>query len=322
MFPKPLAMNHYINKWGCLSFLCFSIACGSQQKEPTNSLTPQQIIDSVQEVTGVGKVVPSGGFYNLSSNSTGIVEDVFVQEGDSIARGQKLLRLKDEDQRFEAAQVRAQLASLEASHARLSADLAKEQLLLKEYEKNYQTSKVLYAQKAETTEKVATDERLWKQQEKAVQALLLDMEANALKEREIQLEVQNKQKKVNEREVLSPHEGILLDWLVEKGQQIDLNTLLGKVANPDSVQIKAEVDELFAHKVQVGQKVQLKYAGRPEVLGVGIVRYVSPALSEKSILYEVAGEGEDRRVRKLHIQPEEGATLLINAKVECLIQIK
>src|SRR5690606_32229648 len=113
-------------------------------------------------------------------------EDVFVQEGDSIARGQKLLRLKDEDQRFEAAQVRAQLASLEASHARLSADLAKEQLLLKEYEKNYQTSKVLYAQKAETAEKVATDERLWKQQEKAVQALLLDMEANALKEREIQ----------------------------------------------------------------------------------------------------------------------------------------
>ena len=321
-FPKPLAMNHYINKWGWYSLLCFSIACGSQQKEATPALTPQQVIDSVREVTGVGKVVPRDGFYNLSSSSVGIVEEVFVQEGDSLVPGQKLLRLKDEDQRFEAEQVRAQLASLEASHARLGADLAKEQLLLKEYEKNYQTSKNLYAQNAETAEKVATDERLWKQQEKVVQALLLDMEANALKEREIKLEVQNKQKKVNEREVIAAHGGILLDWMVEKGQQIDLNTLLGQVANPDAVQIEAEVDELFAHKVQMGQSVLFKYVGRPEVLGSGKVSYVSPALSDKSILYEVAGEGEDRRVRKIHIQPEEGATLLINAKVECLIQIK
>jgi multidrug efflux pump subunit AcrA (membrane-fusion protein) len=314
-------MKHYTNKRSFLAFLMLCLACGPSKKEQQPPMTAQQIIDSVNQVTGVGKVVPIGGFIGLSSNTSGIIEEVFVQEGDSIIPGQRLLVLKDSNQQFEALQAAAQLASLRASHAKYVEELQSEQLQLSEYATIYETSKDLFAKKAETAEKLAADERMWKQQLKRIESLELDMRANQLKEKEIQLEVQNKQKQQTDLQVKSTQRGVLLEWLVSAGQQIEPQTLLGRMGDPEAVHIEAEVDELFAHKVKVGQKVDIRFVGRPEVVGTGTIQYVSPALSDKSVLYEVPGEGEDRRVRKIHVVQDTGSTLLINAKVDCQIKI-
>ena len=61
--------------------------------------------------------------------------------------------------------------------------------------------------------------------------------------------------------------------------------------------------------------------GNAEQIASGKVIYVSPVLTNKSILFETANEGEDRRVRKIKILPAEHQNLLLNGKVECRINL-
>lgn len=296
-------------------------ACGSSGKNEENTLTPQQVLDSIEVVTGVGKLLPSGGFITITSTTTGVVAQVMVNEGDTIRQGEPLLQLKDSDPAYEVAQVSAQLESLRAANASTREDLAREELLLTEYERLYHTSRDLVKKNAETPEQLAAHERQWKQQLRVIESLKLEERANRLSERELEVDLQHKREKLAELTLKAGDSGVLLEWSVRQGQRIEPQTELGTLGNPDSVHIEAEVDELFAHRVQVGQAVVLRYVGRPEVLGTGKVSYVSPALSEKSILYEIPGEGEDRRVRKIYIQPDSPNGWLINAKVECQIQL-
>ena len=317
----PQVMKRYINNKYCFLALLAFASCGSSKEEKV-TVTPQEVIASVDKVLGIGKVSPMEGFTTISNQSSGIVSKSMVKEGDSIDVGQLLFILQDSDQAFQAEQASAQLASLKASHEKWSNDLAKELLLLEEYENVYMTSKRLFEKQAETAEQLATHQRQWLQQQQLVEGIKIEQKAALLKEGELRLEVRNRNEKIADLEVKSSHKGVLLEWNIQLGQMIDPQLIIGKIGNPSAIHIEAEVDELFADKIQKGQEVELRYVGRPELAGMGEVVYVSPALSDKSILYEVPGEGEDRRVRKLHIKPKETKGWLINSKVECQINVK
>ena len=68
-----------------------------------------------------GEIVPSAPVYELSHIEGGIIETVYVSEGDSVTAGQPLLKLRPETSRGELQQLIAQKASLEISAERLDA---------------------------------------------------------------------------------------------------------------------------------------------------------------------------------------------------------
>jgi len=113
-----------------------------------------------------------------------------------------------------------------------------------------------------------------------------------------------------------------MDLTAHVGQSISSTTELGKIVNVVEPIVEAEVDELFAQDVKVGQLVTISQVGSKDKAIEGHVIYTSPILSNKSILYETANEGEDRRVRKIKIQLSTNNELAINAKVDCTIKIK
>ncbi len=105
------------------------------------------------------------------------------------------------------------------------------------------------------------------------------------------------------------------------GQTINGTEELGKIVDKDNIIIEAEVDELFADSVKIGQTVDINFVGKPTVIGKGKIVYVSPTLMNKSILFETANEAEDRRVRRIRIEPKKNPSLLINSKVECKVKL-
>src|SRR5690606_27940036 len=109
--------------------------------------------------------------------------------------------------------------------------------------------------------------------------------------------------------------GVLLDFAAKVGQMVTAAEELGKIYNLDSLIVQAEVDELFANDVKQGQQVQIFPLGRKDIYLNGKVAYVAPILSNKSILYETANEGEDRRVRQIKISIEDSKGWSVNAKV-------
>lgn len=70
-----------------------------------------------------GEIVPSAPLYELSHIEGGIVEDVFVVEGQTVAAGEPLLKLRPETARGELQRLSAQQATLKISAERLDAIL-------------------------------------------------------------------------------------------------------------------------------------------------------------------------------------------------------
>lgn len=272
-------------------------------------------------VIAIGKVLPEGGWVQISSPISAEVKDIMVKEGDVVEQGQVLMTLKENTEGLDLAQSQSQLESLKAQHQASIKDLAKQEIILKELMSKYETSRSLLAKNAETRENVDKDLSNVKQQEELISGLKSQIRANQATEKEQSIIIAKNRQSLKDYQVTAIKKGIVSELNVEIGQTINGTAELGKIVDSGNIVIEAEVDELFADSVKIGQTVDINFVGKPAVIGKGKIVYLSPTLMNKSILFETANEAEDRRVRRIRIEPEGNSTLLINSKVECRIKL-
>src|SRR5690606_35750208 len=127
---------------------------------------------------------------------------------------------------------------------------------------------------------------------------------------------------LNDFRITAPKDGIVLDSNAKLGPSVALAEELGKTVDVRQPTVEAAVSGSVADEIRFGHQVVLAAVGRADTVAQGVVSYVSPILSDKSILYETANEGADRRVRRVKITLHEDDNLAINAKVDCKIQIR
>ena len=272
-------------------------------------------------VIAIGKVLPEGGWVQISSPISAEVKEIMVKEGDVVEQGQVLMTLKENTEGLDLAQSQSQLESLKAQHQASTKDLAKQEIILKELMSKYETSRSLFTKNAETRENVDKDFSNVKQQEELISGLKSQIRANQATEKEQSIIIAKNRQSLKDYQVTAIKKGIVSELNVEIGQTINGTAELGKIVDSENIVIEAEVDELFADSVKIGQTVDINFVGKPAVIGKGKIVYLSPTLMNKSILFETANEAEDRRVRRIRIEPEGNSTLLINSKVECRIKL-
>ena len=296
------------------------IGCKSEKKKKEEQ-EKAKVSAVYGSVIAIGKVLPEGGWVQISSPVSAEVKDIMVKEGDEVEQGQVLMTLKENTEGLDLAQSQSQLESLKAQHQVNIRDLAKQEIILKELMSKYETSRSLLAKNAETRENVDKDLSNVKQQEELISGLKSQISANQATEKEQSIVIAKNRQSLKDYQVTAIKKGIVSELNVEIGQTINGTAELGKIVDSENIIIEAEVDELFADSVMIGQTVDINFVGKPTVIGKGKIVYLSPTLMNKSILFETANEAEDRRVRRIRIEPEGNSALLINSKVECRIKL-
>jgi len=296
------------------------IGCKSEKKKQEEQ-EKAKLSAVYGSVIAIGKVLPEGGWVQISSPVSAEVKDIMVKEGDEVEQGQVLMTLKENTEELDLAQSQSQLEGLKAQHQASIRDLAKQEIILKELKSKYETSKNLLAKNAETRENVDNDLSNVKQHEELISGLKSQIRANQATEKEQSIIIAKNRQSLKDYQVTAIKKGIVSELNVEIGQTINGTAELGKIVDNENIIIEAEVDELFADSVKIGQTVDINFVGKPTVIGKGKIVYLSPTLMNKSILFETANEAEDRRVRRIRIEPEGNSTLLINSKVECRIKL-
>lgn len=81
-----------------------------------------------ERTRGTGQVVPTSDVQYIQSLEGGILNEILVEEGDRVERGQVLARIEDIRATSEEADLQARLASLRAKKARLKAEASGEKL--------------------------------------------------------------------------------------------------------------------------------------------------------------------------------------------------
>lgn len=295
-------------------------SCRQDNRAGSNSVEVDTL-QRIHTVVAIGKVVPAKGWMVLASEFSGIVQEILVKEGEQVKQGQVLIKLGDNDASLSLRQSEIELRSRQADNQSLYQDLRREELKLAELKAIYETSLSLYEKNAETKEKMESDRFSMEQQLRIIAALENKARAEKFKEEEQTVAVEKARRQYNERSVRAVRAGVVSEMDVKLGQTVNVDEELGRLVNLDELIVEAEVDELFADRVQLGQQVTFFSLGNRKLIGTGEILYISPTLMNKSILYETANEGEDRRVRRIKIRPTNVEDMLINTKLECQIKI-
>lgn len=317
-----LEMKKITNRLAYISVIVMLILACDSGKKPKATQSNDQILQHVTEVKAIGKVIPAEDWAIIASSTPALIKQVLVKEGDTVKTGQLLIQLEQGNVALDVKQAETKLNSLKAENAIALDNIRKAEVHVKELKDKYETSKQLFSKNAETREVLETDYSNWHQEEFILKGLQQKYSAQQISEKEQQLQILKTQNQVADFRITARKAGIIMDLTANIGKSINSTNELGKIVNVAEPIVEAEVDELFAQDVKVGQSVIIYQVGRKDKSIEGNIIYTSPILSNKSILYETANEGEDRRVRKIKIQINKNSELAINSKVECTIKIK
>ncbi|MEG1585905.1 MAG: HlyD family efflux transporter periplasmic adaptor subunit [Bacteroidales bacterium] len=280
------------------------------------------VATEITSVWGIGKIIPEKEIIQLAMQSSGVVQEVLAADNDSLSKGAPILCLDSQTEQPDVAianaTIHTQEAVIEAKKARIKEEQAKTDYKQEEFDRIQR----LFDEGAGTGQ-----ERDNAKADLLVQKATLDQVRQELKSEiskltEAKKTLSLKEANLHKRCLTAPDSGILLELTVHPGEYVQEGATVGQF-QPDSRYIATcEIDELFAHLVQTGQKALLFSSGGIDTLGTGKVIFTGRYLKKKSLFYEKAGEAEDRRVVEVKIMPDHPLPLLPNSKVECSIRIK
>lgn len=256
-------------------FGSFLVSCNNNSGEGgmRNMVTPA--VEAVQARVGslpleerLSGTVVADNQVEVYPEISGIVEQVMVRNGDTVQRGQALLRIRDTElrERLKQAEAGLQIANARAEQAEAS---------LTQLQAQFDRAKTLaernLTSQAEldniTAEFTSAQANLSLAKAQVAQAQSSVDEANMNLSRTV---------------VRSPVSGLVGQRGIEPGQLISNNTRLFIVGNPDNLRITTVLTERMMTYVREGMKVEISSPSIPDSMLIANISRISPFLDPVS----------------------------------------
>jgi len=238
--------------------------CGSKGSDPpgaSSNLSPTLSEERRVEVT---EVTPRSISYTVSAvgslktledvtispKKAGIIQKIFVKEGDQVKKGQILVQLDDVDARLQVEMAEARVKEAEASPETNRTTLSR-------YQKLWETKVIPQQTYDDLTLKVKLDEaRL------------------ALAKAELNLAKQN----LLDHQIVSPIEGVISLKIAALGEHVNVapKDEILKIVQMDPLEIEFYVPEILAGVIHIGGKIQFSVKAFSEEKYFAILRFISP----------------------------------------------
>lgn len=294
------------------------IACGNKQErsEPvTSELMPSQIV-------GIGKVVPHGGVVNLAAPASGIVNEIYVNTGDTVKKGDLILTINSTDEELSVNEANTRIRSQELSVESAQISLAQEHIAHKEQQRLLNDAKELLEVGATSGENVRLLQNEFNQSDEQLKKAENDLRLQQSQLSELKIQQATRVNNFEKTKFYAPLDGILLDLVPKVGEALNLHQQYGRISPNKPLVVLVEIDELFADYLSLGQACIIKLPGSSEVAATGEIIRISPDLKKKSLFSDGGTDLEDRRIREIEVSINETyKTLFIESKVECSVQL-
>lgn len=305
------------------AILLAALTTGCQDKQHSAKETAQSAATKqtqIKEIVGVGKVEPENGIVNLASSDAGVVKEVFKIKGEQVKKGEAILKLDDDVAQEKVKQTASQLTTQ-------NTQVEMERKAMGELNYKIANKKTLLERTEQLVKSGAETKQYLDDTRTELNVLLNNLEEKKLavavsqnKLAELERQLITVKTEANKKTLTAPANGTLLSLSAKAGGVLGANETYAEFAAEGPAVVRAEIDELFADKVQTGQEAEIRYVGATTLLTKGRVSYVAAYLKKKSLFAEKTDDKEDRRVREITITLDTDDKLLLNAKVECIIK--
>jgi HlyD family secretion protein len=300
-------------------------SCNKKEKEEAEKAKADSLANvptTNNQILGVARIEPEDGILNLTAGTSGKVLAVLIKENQIVEKGQSLLTIENNIENAQLAQSESKISTQKAAIGVSQANLEAAKVSLKNARDTYERNLRLFEGNAQTKQAVddskATVDRLMKDVETAT----ANIEQSKSKVNELQADINYFRTLVSQKKVNSLVSGKVLKVAVKTGDYVNNTTQIAEFAPKGSLIAKTEVDELYAEKIQLGQKAFIISQTTGDTLAHGSVSYTADYLKQKSLFKDQSTEQEDRRVRDVSIRLESGKMPLIGSRVDCVILLK
>lgn len=296
-------------------------SCGGKKEEKTaaqDSLQKMVPLES-DKVVGLARIEPAGKMIQLFSEVNGIVKNILVAPGQTVAAGTPIIMLSDEVEQSQLGQARAKIATQEAQIEVQAAVIRSLEVKLANAKLTLDRSKKMVEKGAQTQQSLDDARTIFEAQLADIQSAQANLKQTRQRLSELRSDINYYQSLLNRRTVKSPTNGTILSVDILLGNLLTNTTVIGDFAPEGKRLAVAEIDEMFAEKIKPEQTAFIRRQGETEEIARGRVVFVAPYLKKKSLFSDQVGSQEDRRIREIRIELEDGGELLIGSRVEAVI---
>jgi RND family efflux transporter MFP subunit len=267
----------------CIIFL--SLSCNPKQESTIVAL------ENITESVYASGIVKSKNQYQVFSNVNGLIETIYVTEGDQVKIGDPILKIINK-----TAQLNADNAQLVADNSTIKANINK----LSELQINIELSKIkldndaslfkrqglLWAQQIGSRNDLDVRELAYKSSQTAYKAAQL-----RYKDLKKQVDFSSEQAKNNYKisstaygdyTVRSNINGKVYNLIKEKGEMVNAQTMVAIIGDDKDFILELQVDEYDIAKLKLGQKAFISMDSYKGKVYEAIIDKINPIMNERS----------------------------------------
>ncbi len=277
-----------------------------------------ELRDIVETVIANGKVQPETEV-KISSEISGEIIGLYVKEGDSVKKGQLLVRINP--QIIEAALERAEAAvnNAKASKANAAARLKQAEANFKNISLNYNRNKKLFEQKVISDAEFDAAKAQYETSVQEIESARQSVAAAEFTINSASAGVKETRENLLRTTIYSPMEGIVTKLNVELGERVVgtaqmAGTEMMRVANLNAMMAKVDVSEADIVRISVGDTADIEVDAYPGRFFKGIVTEVSNSANSSGGIAAASDQVTNFAV-KIHLLNSSYEDLLKKKKV-------
>ncbi len=245
-------------------------------------LTPPEVTvtvvrrqDFTSEVQGSGTITVDQQA-GISAKIPGRIEQVFVDQGDFVHRGQLIATLEDTDIRREIERAQARLEAARANEQAARATEQAKRATEWQAQRAWEREKHLVATGAVSQEEADSYEEQYRTAASAVEAAVADVGAAHREVEAAQADVQYEDFNLSETRIFTYLPGVIVNLPRRPGDAIVPGEPVVTVADPRITMVDAFVDQRFSGKLHAGESATVIVRGRDGQPFQGHVFRISP----------------------------------------------
>ncbi|GAA3962333.1 efflux RND transporter periplasmic adaptor subunit [Hymenobacter antarcticus] len=216
----------------------------------------------VEKVSASGKVQPETEV-KISPDVSGEIIELYVQEGDSVRKGQLLLRIRPDNYQaqvnVQSAQVGTQRANVGQAQARLQQLIA----AARQTELTYRRNASLYKQKVISQSEYEASQGAYNASQEEINSARQSIRASQSTVTAASASLEEARKNLNKTTIYAPVSGTVSKLNVKKGERVVGTTQMAgteimRIANLNNMEVRVNVNENDVNNVNIGDSVEVE----------------------------------------------------------------
>jgi HlyD family secretion protein len=216
----------------------------------------------VEEVTASGTIYPESEV-KISPDVSGEIIDLYVQEGDTVKKGQLLVRINPDIYQTQLEQAKAGLNNAKATSANIQAQLLRTKSNVELQRKNFEMQEKLFKEKVISQQEYNTAEAQYEMSRAELQAAEKQALASQYNTQSVEASVNQAGKTYNRTSVIAPTDGVITGLVSKRGERVVgtaqmAGTEMMRISDLSRMEVRVEVNENDIVRINVGDSAGIE----------------------------------------------------------------